>query len=582
MRRAHAAPLAAPLALLFAACPAAEPPARGDAGPRSDPPLAFEDVTAAAGVDFVHDAGRTAEKHLPEAMGAGAALFDADEDGDLDLYLVQGGPLPAGGGGPDRFAYGALESRPTNRLFLNDGRARFADATAKSGDAQGRRYGMGVAVGDANGDGHEDLYLTNLGPDALLSGDGHASFQDVTRASGIEEARWTTGAAFFDADDDGDLDLFVASYVEVDLADAPWCGERRDGWRSVCHPDRFRGTEDRFWKNRGDGTFEDATAAAGFSDPNGKGLCVLASDLDGDGRTDLFVANDSTENRFYRNLGGGRFEDATLLSGLGVDRYGRTEASMGVASGDVDLDGDLDVFVTGFDDESDTLYVNQGGGLFDDRTVQASLEHVTRLPVGFGCVLADFDLDGALDLAIANGHIVDNIELYHDGKSWRQRALALRGDGAGRFTDASGAAAALCGEPRVGRALVAGDLDGDLALDLVVTECGGPARVLLGRGPSGPAAGGSVQVAGLPFGARVELRGARGELLGVREAIPQPSYLGQSAREPHFGLAHGQAAHALRVRVGAGAWQELALDPPLARGRIALRRGADGALTPAR
>ncbi|MBL8860422.1 MAG: VCBS repeat-containing protein [Planctomycetes bacterium] len=573
--RAVLAPgVAAAVLTLAAACGSGEQPspARPAAARPDTATLFFEDITAASGVDFVHDAGATSFKHLPETMGGGAALFDADEDGDLDLYLVQGGPLPLPGGAPDRFVHPAGVARPTNRLYLNDGRARFEDATARSGDAALARYGMGVAVGDANADGHEDLYVTVLGDDALLAGDGRARFRDVTAASGLREPGWTTGAVFLDADDDGDLDLFVTSYVAVDLSDPPWCGERREGWRSFCHPDRFPGGEDRFWRNRGDGTFEDATLAAGFSDPSGKGLCVLASDLDGDGRLDLYVANDGTENRLYHNLGGGRFADATLVSGTGVDRYGRSEASMGVAAGDVDGDLDFDLFLTGFDDESDTLYSNLGGLVFDDRTVQAGLELATRLPVGFGCVLEDLDLDGALDLVIANGHIIDNIALYHDGQTHAQRALLFQGDGSGRFSDVSrqpGAAPAR--EPLVGRALLAGDLDGDLRPDLVLTQCGGPPRIWRNL-----AARRGLVVSGLPHGARVELVDANGRSCAVREALPAPSYLGSGPRDPRFGLPEGRRAQALRVRVGTRAWQTIALDPPLAEGRIRLQRGADG------
>ncbi len=582
-RRALVAQLALGALLALAACSREEPaPAEGTefacslSVPREA--VRFEDVSGTCGIDFVHDAGKTPEKHLPETMGGGVALFDADEDGDLDVYCVQSGPLPQPGGKPDRFAYPPGAKRPTNKLYANDGRGKFADVTAQSGDAAVARYGMGVAVGDANGDGHDDLYLTVLGDDVLLAGDGRARFRDVTAVSGIVEPRWTTGAAFLDADDDGDLDLFVTSYLAIDLADEPWCGERREGWRSYCHPDRFPGDEDRFWRNRGDGTFEDATKAAGFSDPNGKGLCVLASDLDGDGRVDLYVANDSTENRLYRNVGGGKFEDATLLSGTGLDRYGRTEASMGVASGDVDGDGDLDLLVTGFDDESDTLYVNQGGGVFEDRTVQAGLELATRLPVGFGCLLEDLDLDGALDLAIANGHIIDNIALYHDGKTHAQRALVFQGDGRGSFQNVSDADLVVTREPLVGRALVAGDLDGDARTDLVLTQCGGAPRVFLNRATQH-----GLVVTGLPFGTRVELVGPRDDIRhGVREAIPAPSYLGQSGRDPRFGLREGDRVHRVRLRVPGSGWQEVALDPPVQSGRLRFARDASGRFALAR
>lgn len=541
----------------------------------SAPGIAFEDVSTSCGIDFVHDAGRTDAKQLPETMGGGAALLDADEDGDLDVYCVQSGPLPNPGGIPDRFEYPAGAARPTNRLFANDGRAHFTDVTAQSGDAAVARYGIGVAVGDANGDGHDDLYLTVLGDDVLLRGDGRARFRDVTRASGIDEPRWTTGAAFFDADEDGDLDLFVTTYVAIDLADPPWCGERKDGWRSVCHPDQFPGDEDRFFQNRGDGTFEDRTRQAGFSDPGGKGLCVAASDLDGDGRVDLYVANDSTENRLYRNVGGGKFADATLISGTGVDRYGRTEASMGIAIGDVDGDADLDLFVTGFDDESDTLYVNQGGMVFDDRTVQAGLELATRVPVGFGCVFEDFDADGTLDLAIVNGHIIDNIALYHDGKTHAQQALLYRGGANGRFTDVSREERVnVARDALVGRGILAGDLDGDSRTDLFVTQCDGAPRVFLNR-----SAGRGITIVGAPFGARVELLGAEDVVLGVRESIPAPTYLGAGSRDAHFGLATDRVALGLRLRTPGGNWQTVTFDSPLREGTVRLVRDADGRIS---
>ena len=529
-------------------------------------------VEARDALDFVHDAGVTPEKHLPETMGAGVALVDVDEDGDLDVYLVQGGPLPVDGAEPGTYAT-PPGLRPTNLLYRNDGALRFTNITAQSGAAADAHYGMGVAAGDADGDGHVDLYLANLGPDLLLRGDGKGRFEDVTARAGIRDERWSTGAAFLDADADGDLDLFVTSYLAVELASPEWCGERKEGWRSYCHPDRYPGLEDRFWRNRGDGTFADETAQAGFGDPNGKGLCALASDLDGDGLVDLFVANDSTENRLYRNLGGGRFEDATLLSGTGVDRYGRTEASMGVASGDPDLDLDLDLFVTGFDDESDTLYVDEGGLVFEDRTVQAGLELATRLPVGFGTVLADLDDDGDEDLAVVNGHIIDNIALYHDAKTHAQPALLFENAGAGRFADASSRAGDLCATPRVGRSLVAGDLDGDFDVDLVATECGGRARVFENRRGAREA----VVVAGLPSHARVLARTRSGRTL-LREAGPQPSYLGQGSPDVHVGLAGGDALVALRVRPVGGAEQELVFDPPVARGRLVLARAEDGAL----
>lgn len=558
-----------PLWLLLApACAReAEPPSEtreeGAAAPART--IRFRDVTADVGVDFVHDPGATSDKHLPETMGHGVALVDVDEDGDLDLYLVQGGPLV----GRER-----VEAKPRNALFTNRGDGRFDDSTAASGAAADEGYGMGVAAGDANGDGSVDLFVTNDGPDVLLLGDGEGGFEDAGRAE-LADERWTTGAVFFDAELDGDLDLYVAAYVQVDLEHPTWCGRREPGWRTVCHPDHYPGLQDRLWRNLGAGTFEDATEEAGLSDSWGKGLGVIATDLDADGLPELYVANDSVENRLWHNEGGGRFTDRTLLSGTGVNGVGVTEAGMGVASGDVDADQDLDLFVTNFDNESHTLYVNEGGLSFSDGTAAAGLEAPTRLFVGFGTLLADFDDDGDLDLLVVNGHIVDLIHMYNEAQSYAQPAQLFLNDGAGRFRDGSAAAGDLAREPRVGRGATCGDLDGDGDLDLVLTECGGRARVLANE-HEGPAGARAVLLEGAPRGARLLARTSEGALL-VREAGPQPSYLSQTAPAVHLGLGHAAARVVALELSEAGVGAPVALpEAGLAPGRWRLERLAGG------
>lgn len=515
----------------------------------------FVDMTEAAGIAFVHDAGRTDEKHLPETMGAGAALFDFDRDGDLDLYLVQSGPLPLRA---DRSA------APPNRLYAGRGEGTFEDITDASGDAAHRGYGMGAVAGDVDGDGFPDLFVTNLGPDALLIGDGTGVFRDTAVEAGVADPRWTSGAALFDPDEDGDLDLYVTAYVEVDLAHPPWCGERRPGWRSYCHPDRYSGLPDRFYVNDGRGRFRDGTTAAGFGGAPGKGLGAIALDADDDGHLDLYVANDSVENRLWRGRGDGTFEDWTLLSGTGVSGAGASEAGMGLAAGDLDGDGLVDLYVTNFDDESNTLYRSLGGGLFEDATARLGLDAPTRLPVGFGVVAADFDLDGDLDLAVANGHIVDNIDLYQDAKSWRQRALLLENTG-GRFRDASALGGDWTRTPRVGRSLLDGDLDGDGDLDLVATECGGPARIFANVGPTGR----SLTLAGLPRGTRVRARLSDGRVL-TRLVGPRPSYLGSTAPDLVLGLGVARLT-ALAVRVPGQAERGVDLPAGETPGRLVLR-----------
>ncbi len=559
-----------------ATTPAGDPPADdrlaptpgADAGPPPRGDGWFTDVTAWSGIAFVHDAGVSPERQLPETMGAGAALADLDRDGDLDVYLVQSGSLPIPGRTRAR--------RPVNRLFANAGDGRFADVTDASGAAAHDGYGMGVAVGDVDGDGLDDLLVTNVGPDVLLRNEGALRFSDATAGTDLADPRWTGSAAFHDADGDGDLDLSVAAYVGIDLTDPEWCGRREEGWRSYCHPDAYEGLQDRHYRNDGRGGFTDVTAEAGLvtrPGHHGKGLGMLAADLDDDGDVDLYVANDSVENRMWLGLGDGRFEDGTLLSATGVNGRGLTEAGMGVAAGDVDGDGDADLFVTNFDDESNTLYRNDGGGLFTDVTASAGLDAPSRLPVGFGTVLADLDADGDLDCAVTNGHIIDNIHLYHDGKTHAQRALLFENDGRGRFTDVSVSAGALTADAVVGRGLYDGDLDGDGDRDLLLTVCDGPARVLRNDGPPGRAAGGSVVLDGLPRGARVEAVRDDGLRL-VRVAGPQPSYFGQTSGRVHLGL--GDAALAsLAVRLPNGGRLEHVFGPSLARGRLLLTPTGD-------
>lgn len=535
--------------------------------PSTGSPGWFSDATASSGLQFVHESGITAERQLPETMGAGAALTDVDGDGDLDVYFVQSGQLPVPPTAPGETSRpGDGLPPPTNALYLNDGRGRFTDATASSGAAADEGYGMGVAVGDVNGDGSHDLFVTNLGPDVLLANDGSGTFRDVTAGTDLADERWTGSAAFFDADLDGDLDLYVAAYVDIDLANPEWCGKREDGWRSYCHPDAFDGLPDRFYINDGSGGFRDATAAAGLTTRpghHGKGLGVLATDFDDDGLVDLYVANDSVENRMWLNLGGGRFADGTLISATGVNGRGLTEAGMGVAAGDVDGDTDGDLFVTNFDDESNTLYRNDGDGLFTDVTARAGLDAASRLPVGFGTVLSDLDADGDLDIAVANGHIIDNIALYHDGKAHAQLGLLFANDGRGRFTDVSSDGGDLTAHPYVGRGLYSGDLDGDGALDLLLTRCGGRALLLHNEGPPAPqASGASVILAGLPRDTRVEAVRADGQVL-VRRAGPQPSYFGQTSDRVQLGLA-GSALTQLELRLPNGESWRLVFDPPLA------------------
>jgi enediyne biosynthesis protein E4 len=519
------------LALLLCGCHSEE----GKQEAVSDAPsMAFVDATDSSGLAFTHNAGITEDKHLPETMGSGAAVGDFNEDGHLDIYLVQSGPLPFAGSS-------RLEAK--NALWLGDGTGKFTNHTGESGDASHDGYGMGVALGDYDLDGHLDLFVTNLGPDVLLRGRGDGSFEDVTRAAGIEDSRWTAGSTFFDGDGDGDLDLYVTAYVEYDLLTAPYCGDRKPGWRSYCHPDQFPGLTDKYWRNEGDGTFVDATLTAGFVGTSGKGLGAMASDLDGDGDLDLYVANDSVENRLWLGDGAGNFEDGTLFSGTGVNGYGLTEAGMGIAIADFDDNGLADIFVTNFDDESNTLYQNDGDGFFTDTTSGAGLDAASRQPVGFGTVALDVDDDGDLDLAVVNGHIIDNIHLYNDGKRWAQHALLFENVGGGHFRNASESSGDFAREARVGRGLYTGDFDEDGDLDLLATENNGPARIFLKQG----AAPGAVFLHGLQVGTQVRFTLA-GSGVRHREAGPQISYFG--ACSPAMRIGAGEISELDVMRPG--------------------------------
>ena len=345
------------------------------------------------------DHGGTGRKYLPEIMGAGGAVLDFDGDGWLDVYLVQSGAVPGAEQGAPR---------PANRLYRNlgaGGALRFTDVTEGSG-AGHTGYGMGAVAADYDGDGDTDLYVVNLGPDVLLRNDGGGRFTDATREAGIDSPLWGSSATFFDADLDGDLDLYVVNYLDFTVEKHVDCGRASAGIFSYCHPDVYEMAPDVFFLNRGDGTFEEATRESGLVDGTGKGLGVLAADLTGDGWPDLYVANDSTPNFLFRSRGAagpaGRvvFEDAGLELGVGYNEEGFTEAGMGNAVGDVDNDGDLDLFVTNLSQETNALYLG-GEHFFTYATREAGLYSPSYLHVGFGTDLLDLDHDGDLDLLVS-------------------------------------------------------------------------------------------------------------------------------------------------------------------------------------
>jgi enediyne biosynthesis protein E4 len=441
-------------------------PARGAA------PVWFEDVTERVGLRFVHDAGPADGTYfLPQIVGSGAALFDFDNDGRLDLYLLQNG-------GP------ASSSR--NRLYHQEADGTFRDVSAGSAlDIAG--FNMGVAVGDVNNDGLPDVLVTQVGGARLFLNTGGGHFTDVSREAGIDNPHWATSAAFVDYDRDGWLDLVIVNYVDYDPS--AHCGSA-GGRPEYCHPRRFAGTVARLFRNLGPGTgpgaarvrFEDRTLASGLGRLPGPGLGVACADFDGDGWPDIFVANDSAPNHLWINQHDGTFKEQALLRGVAQDGMGRDLGNMGVAVGDVRGSGLFDLFVTHLTDESPTLWVQHPRGLFQDHTAAAHLAATAWRGTGFGTVLADFDQDGAPDLAVVNGRVArgppaGNPALSDYWNTYAQRNQLFRNVGAGTFADLSPANAPFCGPALVSRGLACGDVDGDGAPDLLVTTVAGPARL---------------------------------------------------------------------------------------------------------
>jgi enediyne biosynthesis protein E4 len=460
------------------------------AAAEAPPTPLFVERAAAAGVDFRHFNGMTGERLFAEMMGSGVALLDYDGDGDLDLYAVQGAWLAPPGPGRERPVLPPPPGPLVDRLFRNDTatvggerRLRFVDVTAEAGLAAGG-YGMGVVVGDYDGDGDPDLYVTNLGPNQLWRNDGDGTFTDVTAESGAGDDRWTVSGAFLDYDLDGRLDLFLVDYVDFSLATAKPC-RTITGALDYCGPLSHRPVGDRLLRNLGGGRFADVTEAAGIAAaPPAAGLGVVVSDVDGDGRPDLFVANDGMPNHLWRNAGGGRFEETALVAGVSVNQAGQAEAGMGVAAGDADGDGDEDLLLTHLALETNTFYRNRGGGDFEDATLASGLGPPSWPLTGFGNAWIDVDNDGWLDLAAVYGGVRVIPEQLSAGDPFplRMPKQLYRNLGGGRFAlvpaEEAGETFAL---PEVGRGLAAGDLDDDGDTDLVATNNGGPLRLLINQ-----------------------------------------------------------------------------------------------------
>jgi tetratricopeptide (TPR) repeat protein len=495
----------------------------------------FIDAAARAGLVFTFDHGPTPDHQLPETMSGGVGLLDYDGDGRLDVYCVQGGPLVPQ---PGRGFTG-------DRLFRNRGDGTFEDVTERSGiAAMPCGYGHGVAVGDVDNDGRPDVFVTHFGSYALYRNRGDGTFEDRTQAAGLGGPRgWPTSAAFADLDADGDPDLYVCHYLRWDPAHPRRCLGAETKRPEYCSPKGFEAEPDHLFRNDG-GRFVDVSAEAGISDPDGRGLGVVAADLDGDGRVDLFVANDTTANLAFFNQGGLRFREAGLESGLAANASSGFLAGMGVACGDADGDGRPDLAVTNFYDEATTFYRNLGGGLFADHSADAGVTLASRYLLGFGVAFFDFDNDGRLDLVTANGHVNDSRPLY----PYAMPMQLLAGRAGGRFQDVSAIAGPPLTTPRLGRGLAAGDLDNDGRVDLLVVSQAEPLAYLHNRAEGGHFLSlrlEATRTARDAVGARVVVTGGGRRQTAWRTA--GGSYLSASDPRLHFGLGPASRAESVEV-----------------------------------
>jgi enediyne biosynthesis protein E4 len=445
---------------------------RHSSAPASSSSETFVDATQRLGVNFQYRASHTSKKYLLETMGPGVALFDYDNDGRLDIYVVNGTPLA------DPTPKGTIPQKTDaqywNRLFHQKADGTFEDVTIKAG-LQGTGYGMGVAVADFDNDGFEDLYVTAYGGNKLYHNNGNGTFTDVTEKAGVGGSGWSTSAAWVDLDNDGLLDLVVLRYLAWDFDDV-WCGEHKEGYRAYCHPDFFKPVSALVYHNNGNGTFTEVAQKIGLGKP-GKGLGIAIADYDHDGRIDLFVANDSMVEFLYHNKGNGSFEEVGLTSQVAVDIDGRTYAGMGVDFADYNNDGWPDIIVTDLANQRYALYQNNGDGSFTYASNELQLGQMTLTHSGWGVRFFDYDNDGWKDLLIAQGHDLDTIELNYPNLHYREPMLLAHNTGHG-FTDVSTQSGSVFHQTWVARGMAVGDIDNDGRLDAVVTTNDGPLHIL--------------------------------------------------------------------------------------------------------
>ncbi len=515
----------------------------GPADAWAQAPIQLTDVTDDTGIAFTHTDGSSGQRYMIEPITAGVALFDYDRDGDIDIYFLNGSPLfrkSLPGSKP--------EVAPRNALYRNDGGMKFTDVTDRAGVGD-TGFGLGVAVGDYNNDGHLDLYLNNFGPNVLYRNNGNGTFTDVTEAADVGNGqRVGAGANFLDIDNDGDLDLFTANYIEFSL-DLHRVYQHYTGHTVYPGPGDYTPTPDTLYRNNGDGTFTDISVQSGIADSSGPGMGTVCADLDDDGDIDIVVANDMKGNFLYQNDGTGKFEEAALFAGLAYDLGGKAQASMGIACADFDNDGRLDLHVTSYQFELASLYRNLGDGFFEDVTRITGVGAGTGADVTWGNGFVDFDNDGDRDIFIASGHVEPDVALYDDATSYMARNILMMNTGDGKFVNVSDQAGDGMAAKYSSRGAAFDDLDGDGDMDVVILNSRREPTILRNDSP------------GENHWIRIRLVDPRGNRDGVGARVKVVTgdvtqtdavhsgqgYQSHFGMQPHFGL--GKADHVDRIEV---------------------------------